>query len=433
MRIQTNSTKRGATAGQAGLVGSQFGEAKNAEVGAPEAPHGSIAVRETLDPSLCARLLGLWPAAKQWKGFFPVLITARRAATSVCILQGLSSAVSRTKDREFQPLARTLCHLLQKAQRDASLDSAAVVSAMADVGAAATQAGYSGVLLLVDELGKLFEFAAHSPHKADVFLLQQLAEHASRSANQPLLLVGFLHQSFEDYGQHLDMLSRKEWAKIQGRYDNVIFIEPPDQVIRMIASAIRWKGKAPDEALRKTITDTARLASGCGIIPVGLRPDEFEAAALAAYPLHPCTLVALPFLFKRFAQNERSLFSYLSSHEPLGFQDFLRKHEINSHTPYFIRLEHLFDYFTENFGSGLFRQPHARRWMEAADVLDRKRNLTSLHVSLVKTIGILNALGEFSPLNALDPVIRYALTDRTTLSAEVSAALGGLKEQSILT
>jgi hypothetical protein len=396
----------------------------------------TVAARQQLlgvDSVLANRLLGVQAIEKSRKGFFPILITARRAPASVCILQGISSAISNASERQFQSSAKNISHLLQKAQREVFLDSSSVVGGLAEVNSAAINAGYSGVLLLIDELGKLFEFAARSPQMADVFLLQQLAEHASRSANAPVLLIGLLHQSFQDYGQHLDMVSRKEWAKIQGRYEDIAFLEPADQVIRMIASAIRWKNKTPDEALRKKIAAISRHASECNIIPTGMRRDEFEAAAVAAYPLHPCTLVALPFLFKRFAQNERSLFSYLSSLEPLGFQSFLQSHELNRENPCFVCLEDLFDYFTQNFGSGLFRQPQARRWMEAADVLDRKDNLQSQHISLVKSIGILNALGEFSPLSAREPVIHYALTNSRTSDPAVTAGLEFLKDQSVLT
>jgi hypothetical protein len=388
---------------------------------------------ESVDAPLASRLLGVKAFENSRKGFFPILITARRAATSVCILQGISTAVSLAPERQFQSAAKNIGHLLRQAQRDTFLDSATVVGALADVNSAAIHAGYSGVLLLIDELGKLFEFAARTPNKADVFVLQQLAEHASRSADKPLLLIGLLHQSFEDYGQHLDMVSRREWAKIQGRYEDVAFLEPADQVIRMVASAIRWNPQPANEPLRKNITAIVRIAVECGIIPPGMRPDDFEAAAVAAYPLHPCTLVALPFLFRRFAQNERSLFSYLGSLEPFGFQAFLHSHHLNAEHPPFVRLEDIFDYFTQNFGLGLFRQPQARRWMEAADVLDRKDTLHPQQVSLVKSIGILNALGEFSPLSARKSVLSYALADTVAPSAEVATGLELLKDQSIVT
>lgn len=225
---------------------------------------------QQVDPQLAHRLLGEKPLAGSRKGFFPVLIIGRRSATSVCLLQGIFHAVSAARERHFQSLARNLHQLLCRAEKQSFLDSATVVSALADVNTTAVQSGYSGVLLLLDELGKLFEFAARSPHKADVFVLQQLAEFASRSGANPILLIGLLHQSFEDYGQHLDLVSRKEWAKIQGRYEDVAFLEPADQVIRMIASAIRWKNPAANASLRERIMATARLAAECGIIPSGI-------------------------------------------------------------------------------------------------------------------------------------------------------------------
>jgi hypothetical protein len=71
--------------------------------------------------------------------------------------------------------------------------------------------------------------------------------------------------------------------------------------------------------------------------------------------------------------------------------------------------------------------------MEAADVLERKDSLRPRHISLVKSIGILNALGEFSPLNARKPVIHYALADSPTPTGDVAAGLDLLKEKSVLT
>ena len=388
---------------------------------------------ETADQGLAKQLVNAKVLRGNAKGLFPILVTGRRAATCLCLLQGISQAISQAKDRQILTISRKLNELLRASSPDATIDSAIAVSTLKEVNTAVIAAGYSGLLLLIDELGKLFEFAARSPHNADVYLLQQLAEFASRSGSEPVLIVGLLHQAFEDYGQHLDVVSRREWAKIQGRYEDIAFLEPAEQVIRMIASAICTKTQLPDDGLRRQIAATARLACDCGILPAGMKRADFEQAAIAAYPLHPTTLVALPFVFRRFAQNERSLFSYLSSQEPFGFQAFLKQATLNRQLPQFLRLQHLFDYFTHNFGLGLFRQPQARRWMEAADVIDRKDNLQDCHVTLIKSIGILNALGEFSPLAARDSVVSYSLADTVSPTPEIRTSLQSLRDQSILT
>jgi hypothetical protein len=45
--------------------------------------------------------------------------------------------------------------------------------------------GYQGVLLIIDELGKLFEYAARYPQRGDVYVLQEIGEYVARSKASP--------------------------------------------------------------------------------------------------------------------------------------------------------------------------------------------------------------------------------------------------------
>ncbi len=164
-----------------------------------------------------------------------------------------------------------------------------------------------------------------------------------------------------------------------------------------------------------------------------MQASEFVATASAAYPLHPVTLIAFPFVFRRFAQNERSLFSYLSSLEPYGFQEYIKTHALTGNKPPWIRLGDLFDYFTRSMGAGFYRHPHALRWMEAADILERKDSLSPLQRDVVKTVGILNALGEFCHLKATKDVVSLAVSDTLKPNAELHAALTSHINASIIT
>ena len=366
------------------------------------------------------------------KLLFPVLLTARRVSASACLLDCVVAACSRLSHRSVGELVGKATSLAKAAKKGLPVDSREVVSCVAELSRAVSRRGFAGLLLILDELGKLFEYAAHAPQKGDVFVLQELAEQASRSGDSPVLVLGILHQSFEEYGRHLDSVSRTEWAKIQGRFQDVAFLEPPEQVLRMVASAIRWKDDKMPAALRSAVKSVAEKSLTCGVCPPGMKRDEFVDICIRAYPIHPCALVALPHLFHRFAQNERSLFSYLSSHEPKGFQDFARSHSLNSKRPSYICLPDLFDYFTANFGAGLFRQPHARRWLEAADVLDRKEGLTELDVALVKTVGMLNALGTFCHLNATRPMVSFGVSGDVS-STESEGRLEALAKKSVIT
>lgn len=387
----------------------------------------------TVDPSLAEKIAekGVWSNGHQ--GMLPVLLTARRAPVSLCILEGLRESLGRLSGNKAQRLQKEIGSLLDDTDARRYIDSKMVVELLLSLGTLSSELGRAGVLLVIDELGKLFEYAARDPKQGDVFLLQEIAERACRSSDVPILLVGFLHQSFEDYGQHLDLVTRREWEKIGGRFDDLPFLEPPDQVIRMIAQAIRHTDDMLPTDLAKKVQQTAFEAADCGIVPPGMASDEFVRTAINAYPLHPVVLVSLPYLFKRFAQNERSLFSYLSTQEPHAFQEFLLTQLVEGQKVPFLRLPKLFDYFTSNFGIGLYRQPHAKRWLEAEDVLERRGDLSALHADTIKCIGILNALGEFSHLSADESTISLCLRDSVAPNVAVSQALGDLRERSVLT
>lgn len=367
------------------------------------------------------------------KGYLPILMTLRRSPASYCILQGAADSLLSTKDKVFQNIGARLQTKIEKAGDNLVIDSRFVVEEIDGIAKAAVKLGYDGVLFIADELGKVFEYAARDSHKGDVFVLQEIAEKAARSGDSPLVVIGLLHQGFDEYAKHLDMATRQEWTKIQGRFNDIAFQEPAEQLIRLIAEAIEWQVDDKNVVLSRCLRDLSKKAISVGINPPSMSKEEFDEICTRCYPLHPTTLIALPILFNRFTQNERSLFSFLTSLEAGGFQNFLRNYPFNPERPRFFRLSHLFDYFTINFGAGIYRQPHARRLLEAADALDRKEKLTTLHEDLIKTIGILSVLGEFSHVRSTEAAIALSVDDKTKFTRNIKAKMNELRETSLLT
>lgn len=92
-----------------------------------------------------------------------------------------------------------------------------------------------GVVLFVDEMGKFLEAAAQDG--SDIYLFQLLAEAASRSDGR-LIIVGVLHQAFEDYASRLSRDMRDEWSKIQGRFVDLAVNAAGEEQIELISRAI---------------------------------------------------------------------------------------------------------------------------------------------------------------------------------------------------
>ena len=180
--------------------------------------------------------------------------------------------------------------------------------------------GGAGLLLIVDELGKFLEYAAQNPEHGDLFVLQSLAEFAARSDQTPFLMLTILHQAFEQYAQRLAKSQREEWAKVQGRFEDVSFVEPTEQVLRLIGGAIERTA-----AVKKS---DLSVAVDLELKPHQLDTKEFISLLESCLPLHPTVALIVSSFFHRFAQNERSLFALLNSSEPHGLQDFLAKPDL---------------------------------------------------------------------------------------------------------
>ena len=175
---------------------------------------------------------------------------------------------------------------------------------------------HGGLVLFIDEMGKFLQAAAQDG--SDIYILQQLAEAASRS-NGSFLVIGVLHQAFEEYAHRLSHDIRDEWAKIQGRFIDLVVDTAGEEQIDLISRAIEsdHRPKNPGTlasavagfARRERAGDVARLA------------EILEAC----WPLHPVVACLLgPISRRRFGQNQRSIFGFLNSSEPHALQDFLK-------------------------------------------------------------------------------------------------------------
>ena len=139
----------------------------------------------------------------------------------------------------------------------------------------------AGILLIIDELGKFLEYGASNPEQGDVFVLQELAEAATRSA-RPFLFVTILHQAVDRYADHMSPGRRAEWAKVQGRFEDVAFEERTDQILRLLSHAIGHNADAM-EAESLPQAGQKRLSRGaCRWVSAGI--DDATRAAGNASP-----------------------------------------------------------------------------------------------------------------------------------------------------
>ena len=354
-----------------------------------------------------------------YSGFCPVLISGERAPITIALLRGVERGLTAFRGSlirggtahhtSFQPLLLDIQKQLDAAENGTLPHASEITDLFESATRQIGEEGGAGLLLVVDELGKFLEYAAQNPAHGDLFVLQNLAEFASRSKQTPLLMLTILHQAFEQYAQRLATSQREEWAKVQGRFEDVSFVEPTEQVIRLIGGAI--EGTAAIEKPNLSV------AADLGLTPHRLDTNEFRSLLEDCLPLHPTVALIASSLFRRFAQNERSLFALLNSSEPYGFQDFLTNQTYDGRVLPTFRLSNLYDYIHTALGSSLYTSRDGTKWSEIESAIERLPDPSPMTVKLIKTIGLLGIVGEVSiNLKASKALLRYALDDGLGIS-----------------
>lgn len=317
----------------------------------------------------------------------PILITGTREPLSEAILRAILEALAKSVDgrRQLKSKARIKA-LLEEAVIE---DRKAILAIEAVARELVKKELFGGIVLIVDELGKFLEYAALNPERQDVYFLQSLGETASRSGENAITVIGLLHQGFAAYADKLSDSSQREWEKVAGRYEELVFNQPLNQVALLLANALQvdvskaprgWKTHA--QAEMGEAVDLGAFGSDAGKMAL-------KELAPSLYPLHSTVLPVLTKFFRRFGQNERSLFSFLLSSEPHALQDFAAQ-EASLDNIY--RLSNFYDFAAQNFDHRLSSQSFRSHWSHIDAVVCSSVNEEPLTQKILKTIGILNVI-----------------------------------------
>jgi hypothetical protein len=356
------------------------------------------------------------------KGFIPIAISGRKESLQICIKHGLLETFGDFSNLHIDDILERISSWTNETS------SRFIIKEIDNIQKKLSEKKYTGIIFVIDELGKTLEYVGMNSKFNDISLLQEVAEYSNRSRDPFFIFIGILHQAFERYAAFLDSKTQNEWSKIHGRFEDIAFQEPPNQQMYLIASAVEHDTNL-DFSIYDIISQLIDDVVSSDWRPPMIKHDEYKKLCLNSYPLHPTTLSAFPYVFRRLAQNERSIFAYLASFEPYGFQELLHRKKF----PEFIRIPDLFDYIIANFQSRLFASGGARTLLETLDRLGNLVDMDQISIDIIKTIGLLNWLGEVSQLKATNNNVQVAIKTKDVSKEMIDESLQKLQDLSVIT
>jgi len=243
----------------------------------------------------------------------------------------------------------------------------------------------SALFIFIDEFGKFLEYASQNNPEQEIYFFQQLAEFCN-NPKYNIVLVSTVHQNIESYSYGLTTLQRQEWSKVKGRFREVTFNEPVEQLLFFLSEHLSdsQKGKIniKDVELINNLNIEAKLFD--------FNNTYIREIADKIAPLEIISAGALTLGLQRYGQNERSLFSFLESTDHTGLEKFNR-----ASNPFY-NLTCVYDYIHFNFYSFITSKfnPDFAHWASIRFALENVERSFNEKIDdyskVIKIIGLLN-------------------------------------------
>jgi len=243
----------------------------------------------------------------------------------------------------------------------------------------------NGVLVIcIDEFGKFLEFASKYNPEKEMYFIQQLAEFVN-DPNRNILFITSVHQAIDSYSLDLSVSQKNEWRKVKGRFNEITFNEPVEQLLLLASKYLAGKFKNLEKGSSYfnsliSINEKHHCFS--------INENYIKKIGTNLYPLDIFSAIILTKSLQKYGQNERSLFTFLQTSDHLGLES-LKENEL-------FNVSKLYDYLFVNMYATLVskRNPDYSQWALIRDAIERAESISEFNqiliIKLIKTIGLIN-------------------------------------------
>lgn len=241
------------------------------------------------------------------------------------------------------------------------------------------------LFIVIDEFGKFLEFAAQNDPEKELYFIQQLAEFAN-NPDRNIVLFTAVHQNFDAYSVALNSAQKQEWTKVKGRFKEITFNEPVEQLLFLASEHLNERPATKDSEKAIGKANALFLKSNA----FNFSSEYLKEIANKLYPLDLFSASILTLSLQKYGQNERSLFSFLESTDHTG----IIQHQYTNKG--FYGISEVYEYLTFNFYSFLNSRynPDFPAWKSIKATLERVENSFDKEIlqysKIIKTIGLLN-------------------------------------------
>ena len=309
------------------------------------------------------------------------------------------------------------------------ISSLNVVDLYCDVSEKIHEKGYSGIFVVYDEFSKFLEGNINKDSSFNIKLLQDFAEKCNRGGTQQLHIMLISHKSISNYVDKLPKQKVDAWRAVSERFKPVELNNTFSQIYEIISNVILKESQWFEGLTKKyenAFSDLKEQTRTSDLF-LELEDNDIKCVVEGCYPLHPYSTYILPKVSEKIAQNERTIFTFLSSNHTNTLGRFIN----NSNSEFdLLTPDLIYDYFEPLFKKEAYTSEIHKTWQMATNALNKLSDST-IHSRIIKALAIMYIVGEF---HKLPPSIQSIISIfRNTIDANVlSMAIDELQAKRLL-
>lgn len=263
--------------------------------------------------------------------------------------------------------------------------------------------GYAGIFVVFDEFSKYIEGHSTARFSEDMKVLQDLCELCNASKDEQMHLVCVAHKSIKSYGSTLPETVLNAFKGVEGRLKETQFVVSSQNNYELISDAIQktaafYTWSRHSEQFAQITQQSYEHKSFSSLF----NPDDYQnIVADGCFPLTPVAATLLLSLSEKIAQNERTIFTYITSKDTASLSRAISKCK----EPCYIGAASIYDYFESLFADEPQNSIH-HEWLKADYALSMtdQRN----EQIIIKTIAIIRMVNKPDELIASDKYLQLA-------------------------
>ena len=287
--------------------------------------------------------------------------------------------------------------------------------------------GYSGIYIVFDEFSKFIEGINENGVGSTMNILQGMCEWVAESSNIQTHITMVAHKSIKEYGKYLSQEIINGFTGIEGRMVEKYFVTSSKNNYELIKNAIIKNTESINGIPNIELLLGEKRADKYYQLPVfrsNFERDDFDKIVFkGCYPLNPIAACILLNISEKVAQNERTLFTFVSKDEPCSMARYISEHDAKM--GWTIGADLVYDYFSSLFKKDVANELIHNIWLAAEYALTKCINEDEKKV--IKALAVLLIINKEEELPSNEKYISLAVS-----IADSNDAIKGLVDRNII-